>query len=440
VSIAVQSPSSALRPRTVALILLAILTVYGVDTHARRRALSPPATQGDQGAYLAYARLLKESNYTLVADRNRMPVFPFLLSLIYRPNMPEDEFLHRAQVANINLSIALLAALFFIFRGFFVPLVALALVATTAFGVFLYRAPNAQTEVLFYFVSFCGFLLLLRMLIAPGWLLAVFAGGTMGLAHLTKASVLPALGIWVVTFAAQMLSRARHSNRNDLLRRLAMFLVVIVTFLAVVSPYIVTSKRIYGAWFYNVNSTFVMWADSSTEGYEFLKAHDKDQWRQLPPEQLPSASKYWREHSVGQIAGRLWEGSLSLLTRNAMPIGYYKFMLAFGVAAAVLFFRQRGTFAPLLSAQVFAVAFCILFFGAYAALYAWYDVISNDTRFVLSIFLPALFAGALFVFRAGEGRLVPLPGRRWPFAQFFSGLLIALAMIDAAYNARFLFR
>ncbi len=68
-----------------------------------------------------------------------------------------------------------------------------------------------------------------------------------------------------------------------------MLLVVIATFLAVVFPYIQTSKRIYGQYFYNVNSTFVMWCDSSTEGWNFLNAHgDKDQWRSLPPEQLPS--------------------------------------------------------------------------------------------------------------------------------------------------------
>src|SRR3954463_6290495 len=357
----------------VALILVAILAVYGLESHARRRVLSPPGTHGDQSAYLAYARHLYESNYTVTEDRNRMPVYPFLLSLLYRPDLSEDEFLHRAQTFNVNLSIVLLLALFFIFRKFFRALVALALVATTAFGVFLYRAPNAQTEVLFYSISFCGFVLLLQMLIRPGWSTAIFAGGIIGIAHLTKASILPAVGIWAVTFAAQILWDARRPDWNNLVRRAAMFLVVMATFLAVVFPYIRTSKRIYGAWFYNVNSTFVMWCDSSTEGYEFLKANDKDSWRQLPPEQLPSFSKYWREHSVEQMSGRLWRGLLDLAMQNAMAIGYYKFMLAFVAAAALLSYRQRDSLRPLLAGRPFALLFCLLFFGAYAALYAWYD-------------------------------------------------------------------
>ncbi|HVF72046.1 MAG TPA: hypothetical protein VM940_10615 [Chthoniobacterales bacterium] len=429
----------ALRPRTVALILLAILLVYAIDTHARRAFLSPPGTLGDQSAYLGYARHLYESNYTVVEDRNRMPVFPFLLSLLYRPGLTEDEFLERAQFFNVNLSIALLAALFFIFQRFFAPLASLALVATTGFGCFLYRAPNAQVEVLFYFISFCGFLLLLRMLIAPGWLLALFAGAVMGIAHLTKASVLPAIGIWCVTFAAQLSWRARKGDRRAFLQGCGRLLIVVATFLAVIFPYIQTSKRIYGSYFYNVNSTFVMWFDSSTDAFKFLRAYDKESWRQLPPDQIPSASKYWREHSVGQIARRLWRGLLNLATQNAMAIGYYKYAVAFATAVLILMFRRPTRWRAILVEQPFAALFCVLFFAAYSVLYAWYDMIVNDTRFVLSIFLPFIFVAGILIFRVANDSTFPIFWRRWRSAEFFPRLLLALAAIDAIYNARYLF-
>ena len=428
---------AALRPRTVALILCAILAIYGWETHARRRALSPPGTLGDQSAYLAHARHLYESNYTVIEDRNRMPVFPFLLSLIYRPGLTEGQFLNRAQVFNVNLSIALLAALFFIFRRFFSSLLALALVAITGFGVFLYRAPNAQTEVLFYFISFCGFVLLLQMLVTPRWWLAVLAGATIGIAHLTKASVLPALGVWMVAFAAQVIWNARKRHWIDIARRSGMLLVVTATFLAVVFPYIRTSKRIYGAYFYNVNSTFVMWFDSSTTAHEFLKKYDKDQWRVLPADQLPSASKYWREHSAGQIANRLWRGLHDLSTQNAMAIGYYKYVVALASAAVILIMRGRERLRSLVSERPFPALYCLLFFGAYIALYAWYDQIINDTRFVLAIFLPFIFAATLLVLRLGNGTDVTVFERRWAFSGFLSYLLFALATIDLLYNARY---
>src|SRR5205814_8740287 len=115
-------------------------------------------------------------------------------------------------------------------------------------------------------------------------------------------------------------------------------------------PYIQTSKRIYDSYFYNVNSTFVMWCDSSTEAFEFLSAHgDKDQWREVPPDQRPSFQKYWREHSITQIAHRIWRGSLDLATQNARAIGYYKFVIALLIIALVFCFQR-----PRLAHQLFA--------------------------------------------------------------------------------------
>src|SRR5687768_3003337 len=186
-----------LRQPSVAIAVLLILTIYGFEAHARRRALSTPPSMGDQGAYLGYARNQYESNYTVIEDRNRMPIFPFLLSRIYEPGLSEAQFLTRAQAFNVNLSILLLFLLFLIFRRFLPPWHAVALLTGTAFCVFMYRAINAQAEVLYYFVSFCAFVLLVRMLVTPRWWLAALGGATMGLAHLTKASALPALLVWI---------------------------------------------------------------------------------------------------------------------------------------------------------------------------------------------------------------------------------------------------
>ena len=431
-----------LRQRSVAIVVLLILTIYGFEAHARRRALSTPPSMGDQGAYLGYARHQYESNYTVVEDRNRMPIFPFLLSLVYEPGLSETQFLTRAQALNVNLSILLLLLLFLIFRKFFPPWHAVGLLTGTAFCVFMYRAINAQAEVLFYFVSFCAFVLLLQMFITPRWWLAALGGTTMGLAHLTKASVLPAVVVWIVVLLAQIIWILRKQGRarsTDAWRRAGMLLVVIATFVAVIFPYIQTSKRIYGQYFYNVNSNFVFWCDTWPQAWEFLSAHgDKDQWRSLPPEQLPSMSKYWREHSIAQIAGRLMRGSWNQVTQNAMAIGYYKLAIALIVAGIVLCRRQSTRARQLLAQNPFAAAFCILFFCAYFVLYAWYQTLVADTRFILALFLPSIFAASLFLIRLGKDRTVALAGRQLPFEQFFPALLIALSMIDVFYNAKFL--
>ena len=425
------------RRRAVILGLLAILTVYGFEAYARNREHFTPAHLGDQSAYLGYARHLYESNYTVTEDRNRMPVYPYLLSLIYRPGMGEEEFLVRAQTFTVTLSILLLAVLFLVFSRFFPPLPALGLLAATAFGVFIYRAGKAQAEIPFYFVNVCAFVFLLRLFVRPRWWLALVAGATIGLAHLTKASVLPGFAIWAGVFGVGII----WSSRVERWRRLAVLALVITSFLAVIFPYIQTSKRIYDSWFYNVNSTFVMWCDSSTEAFEFLSAHgDKDQWREVPPDERPSLRKYWREHSVAQIVHRIWKGSLDLATQNARAIGYYKFVIAILITGLILCFEKRQRARELFAEHRFAAIFCLLFFAAYFALYAWYDIIINDTRFVLSIFLPFVFAGSMAVLRLGRERVVSIAGRRFDFEQFFGALLLALAAIDVLYNAPSLVR
>jgi hypothetical protein len=427
------------RKNSLAFAVLAILALYGWEAHARRERMSTPASLGDQGAYLGYARQMYESGYTVIGDRNRMPGFPFLLSLIYRPGETEPQFLRRAQAFNVNLSIVLLLGLFLIFRRFFPPLYALALLAATAFGVFLYRAVNAQVEVVFYSVGFCAFVLFWSMLRAPRWWLAILCGLTMGLAHLSKASLLPALGIWTAVFAAQTLWKFRTGPADRfacLSRQLGLMFLVLASFAAVIHPYLRNSKRIYGQYFYNVNSAFVMWCDSSQEGWQFLdKWGDKDKWRALPTDELPSPAKYWREHSFGQIVYRVARGLRGLVFQNLGAIGYYKFAFALVLAGALLFARHRRRLYQLLAEQPFPAAFCVLFFAVNVLLYAWYDAIVNDTRFILSMFLPFVFAASILILALGTDRTVAWFGRRVPFSQFLAGLLLGLAVIDVLYNA-----
>jgi hypothetical protein len=68
-------------------------------------------------------------------------------------------------------------------------------------------------------------------------------------------------------------------------------------------------------------------------------------------------------------------------------------------------------------------------------LYAWYDIVVTDSRFVLSLFLPFVFALSLFVLRVGENWSIAIAGRRLAFANTFAAILIAAALIDVCYNA-----
>jgi hypothetical protein len=365
-------------------------------------------------------------------------VFPFLLSLIFRPGMDDAEFLRRAQSFNINLSILLLLLLFLIFRKFFPGYHALALLVITAFGVFLYRAPIVQAEPLFYFLSFCAFVLLVCLLVTPRWWLSILAGVTVGLAYLTKASMLPALPLWVAVFVLQMISRTAPDRIHALARDFALLLLVLASFLVIVFPYIQTSKRLYGHYFFNVNSTFYMWCDSWPEAVAFTQIYnDPRRRRELNAEQLPSAAKYWREHSLGQIGQRAATGLATMITRSAKLTGYYKFVLVF-VLAGIFALHRRESVMDFLKERMFAATFCILFMAVYVLLYAWYGAIITDSRFILSLFLPFIFAGSAVLLRVFRKERFVICSRRVALTKLFAGTLIGLAMVDAAYNARHL--
>jgi hypothetical protein len=157
-----------------------------------------------------------------------------------------------------------------IFSRYFRPLHTLNLMLIITFLVFIFKTAFFQTEVLFYFLNFCLFWCLWRLLHRPSIPIAILTGLMAGLAHLTKASILPGLVLYLIFALLKglwVLFRQRRAGQVAPARQPASiyFLVVPVValvFLASVFPYIRTAKRITGHYFYNVNSTFYIWYDN----------------------------------------------------------------------------------------------------------------------------------------------------------------------------------
>ncbi|HYK24330.1 MAG TPA: hypothetical protein VEU75_06675, partial [Candidatus Acidoferrum sp.] len=154
----------------------------------------------------------------------------------------------------------------------------------------------------------------------------------------------------------------------------------------------------------------------------------------LPPDQRPSPVKYWREHSAAQMAGRFLHGLKTFATRSAKLAGYYKFVLFFVLSGVVLSARKWALAQRLIGREFSAATFCFLFFFCYLLLYAWYDAVVTDSRFVLSLFLPFLFVASKFALGLEEGRSFTIVRRRLSFTGLVAASLICLALIDVAYN------
>lgn len=390
---------------------LAVFYVVGGTTHGARVNLSK--ARGDQSGYLwdaerVYANWHGQTPAYLIGARNRMPLYAGFLALVYRPSMSDPQFFEVGRVANVYLSVALLAFLAVVLVRNLPRHAALNLVGVAAFGYFIFKAGYTQSELLFYTLFFVAFLAIWTLLgrePGPGMLgLAILAGALCGLAHLTKASVPPLVGLTVVTGAAWTLL-APSLGRQPRLWRLASIVALTVTFVIVLWPYLATNKRVFGHYFYNVNSTFYVWYDDWAHASVGTALHgDSDGWPAMPPEDIPTASRYLREHSLGQIAARVAGGFADMgtvLRRDYDLLPYLAIYLG-GLA----FFA--GTRSSAMRAQIQARAWQLGFFALYLVTYllatAFYHPISGTGtgRFLLAHVLPTLFVVSVLI--SGVGR------------------------------------
>ena len=376
--------------RVVIVLLAAGLYWSGATRQAEK--INTDMVQGDQSAYLKDIKGYSADPLGYVNGRNRMPIYSLLQAAAYRSDLSDAEAFRRAKRFNIVLSILLLALLYPVLRTVLTPLSAVVLLAITAFTVWVLKAGHVQAELLFYFLTFGLFLLMCRTLLRPTMWRGAATGAVAGLAHLTKASILPGFALFLIIGLLNAIVRWRRTPRGWRAARLPLVAPVVaaITFALVIAPYAMTSKRIFGQYLYNVNTTFYVWYDGWSEAVHGTKAHgDRLGWPDLPASEIPSAQKYFRTHSALQVVKRVAHGLLTIVTGRS-GYGYDPFVIGlFGFVAIAAFYR-RDQLKPLLASRWSLAAFVGAYFAVYVALYAFYAPISHGDRYVLALFLPLM--------------------------------------------------
>jgi hypothetical protein len=381
-------------------LFLVLTGLYWYGAVQQLTLVNTDMTATDQSAYMEYARTMVESSYTVVGGRNRMPVYPFLQSLFYRPGMSDAAFFTVGKYVNLVLSLFLLAGLAGIFRWYLPWLAALTLLLITAFTVFIFKAGFFQTELLFYFLNFCLFLLMIHLLQRNAWPLAILTGIVAGIAHLTKASILPGLALFLAVAGLRwgwVALQSRDSVQGGLPKRLLSNLLPValvgICFLITVYPYISTSKRVFGHYFYNVNSTFYMWYDSWEEAKQGTRAHgDRVGWPTMPLEEIPSLRKYLREHTSEQIVNRVVGGGQTVLNNVVNSYGYFKYIILYFILLVAAMFWSWRQVVQALRTNPLLYLFLVTYFVLYFLLCFWYAPIASGNRIILAQFLPLLFS------------------------------------------------
>ncbi|MFM7181629.1 MAG: hypothetical protein ACKO2G_09220 [Verrucomicrobiales bacterium] len=376
----------------------------------------------DQGAYADLVLRMRVKDFNFQADRNRMPLYPALMALGVEKDWDKPKIFEAGKIWNTWLALASLVIIGTIFfRSLPVHAAANALYFL-AFTVFLFKAPHLQAEILYYLLFFLCFAAGWRLFRNPSPWLAVGTGVLAGLTHLTKASVAPAILCFVVYHLLDTLWRGWRFgfDRGQWVRRLLVPTLVVVAFLGTVWNYISESKRVYGHYFYNVNSTFYFWCESWEDATSRTRAAgDRDGWPDLPPDQIPSAGNYLKKHGVAEIPARIVRGADAIWDSMKNSYGYLPFVIALGAACVFVMWRRRLLLRRWFRKRPATVLALLSFFGGYFLLIAWYSQIISGNRFILGLFLPFVFTCMLVLGHWGQGIDVRIRGKVYPFLPWF---------------------
>lgn len=384
-------------------ILAVLIFIWGAQQQANNVNTDINAT--DQSAYIDYAKNMAQTNWQFIGGRNRMPLYPSLMSLFYKDGMSDDRFFARGKQVGIGIGLICLGAVFFLFCQKVHRFDSLVATLIAAFTVFAYKAPYFQAEIIYYTISLALFYLLHKFIAEPTHKTAILAGVIGGLGHLTKASVMPALALAVGLAFLQIIPdfwQKWHGEEKEqaffittVWKKFANILLLVGCFVLVIFPYIHTSKERFGRYFYNVNSTFYIWYDSWAEATQGTKAHgDRIGWPDMPPEEIPSLQKYVRDHTNQQIVNRFITGYQTIYTKVTRSYGYIWFLLAYLLLTLGLIVQNPNL---LTAASLWQSLFIVGYFVGHSLLYAWYAPIASGNRFILSLFLPILLLFGSFL-------------------------------------------
>jgi hypothetical protein len=394
---------------------LAVFYVVAASEHGRR--VNTSKSRGDQSGYLwdaenVYANWHGRQPPVVIGERNRMPLYAGFLALFYHQDLSDPDFFEVAKQANIYLSLALLVLLAVMFFRELPQLEATNLTGILAFGIFIFKAGYAQSELLFYFLMFVTFLgcwHLLRTSSPTGWrtiVIAAVTGVTAGLAQLTKAAMLPFVGIFLVVYLGSLVGRfmrrepSKIGAPGDTSWRVAAAIVFAAAFFAVLWPYLSTSKRVFGQYFYNVNSTFYVWYDDWVSASIGTRLRgDGVGWPTMTASELPSASRYLSEHSLGQIAARIGSGFEDMASKSVQMYEYLPYLVLYLVALSIVLITLRASVAKMIRSNLPLIVFLTAYGLVYLLAIAFYYPTSGTgtARFLLAHLAPLFFTISYFL-------------------------------------------
>ena len=337
----------------------------------------------DELAYIDHVKTIGLSdNFWYLGDRNRMPLFNYLLFLFYDSTLDEQSLYERLQLANIILTILLNSTFFYLLKKYFSSTL-LALITNTfilflPLGAFIGEVVVEST----YYAFFSIFLLVffnIKDRHEPRYF--IIFGFTAAILYFFKAT---GLLIFIISI---MYLLVRNLNRNNIKN----IFYSLSTFFATTSPYLIENyikfnKNI----FYNVNTTFYVWYDSWEQVESGTKKYgDRVGWPDIDESLIPSASKYLQSHTVNEIIERLFFGIKSFLQNYFIPgSNGFVFFLSIVLISLLNYFIFKNRKKSSKKNIKFEMKYISLLLSFLLSTSFWYSYIADSVRFTILLFIP----------------------------------------------------
>ena len=386
----------------------------------------------DQDGYLRYAMEQHDSGFTALGNRFQSPAYPTVIALLDTPGTTIDQLFLRGKLFGVGLSLALSLFVTWLLFKKLPRLEATALSVLVVFFVFAFRAAYVQTENLSYVALFLLFLVMVRFYQRPTLAIAALLGLVVAWGWLIKGTAL--LGFQILVLAIVLREGyllVREGKPLQRLRPLGLLAVSFATFFACVFPYAKNSKEHFGAYLFNAGSSYVLWCDSWEDWQERDRALGGYQrMHLLPPEQVPSMRNFLHTHGVGQILWREVRGLGEVVGNCLISHGYALFVLlfaGFAIGACVKHADLRRSLFPRNARS--AVWFVVAYLTLHVLAYGFYGPIGAGNRFILGIFLPAMYAAThAFAKHAKPEHTLRVRGVDMSWRTFLGGIVVLLAM------------
>ncbi len=398
-----------------AITLPLVVVVHLIAAAVTIRHSNQDPVASDQGAEMWLAATARDDWLPQRTDGVRHPLW----SWIARVGYTEDKqiFFERGKWLNTLLCVAFLCGLGIAVTRWLDPLATANLLLLSSLGILVVRGTYFQPEPLYYILFFLAVVLGWRILRGAAFWLYVFLGIVCGLAYLSKPSLAPFLVVFCVALALRAaLTLAAANSEWSIARNAAGLAMALGIFALMLIPLATFSATHFGKPLFNYTKYWMWMDDFMTEAWPFQdKYPGRAQLEQLPKEETPSASWYFRRHGINDAVKRLRAGTREVFVRFLFPEAKLPlqgilwrpvgkkweqplahrglYLLLLGGLCGLLIAGSRSRFLRSLKqpGNISCLAFAMMLAVAYLLLYGWYWPIGRGDRFMGSLWIPCAF-------------------------------------------------